>query len=86
MADVAYNTASFPSLSRTLASLIQLSIKSSSKPPLIVMGYKERDPQERVLWELVHDIGVVFELLGKCDAGDAGGGEPVEVWIGHVVG
>lgn len=86
MADVTYNTSSFPSLIRTLSGLIRLgasAICSGAKPrsPLILLGYKERDPGERSLWDMVREIGITFGKVGeRCGAG----GDPVEVWIGVV--
>ena len=76
MADVAYNTASFPSLIRTLDKLLRL----GSKPPAILLGYKERDAAERTLWDLAAEIGVEFEKVGERVGA---GGAPVEIWIGH---
>ena len=78
MADVTYNTASFSSLVRTLSSLIHLS--PPSKPPIIVLGYKERDAAERTLWSMVEDVGVTFEKIGERSGA---GGQAVEVWIGR---
>jgi hypothetical protein len=76
MADVTYNTASFPSLVRTLAQLIQL----GTNPPLVLMGYKERDAAERTLWDLVAEIGLEFEQISEHTGA---GGAPVEIWLGH---
>lgn len=76
MADVTYNTASFPSLVRTISSLVQL---NPSKPPVIVLGYKERDPAERTLWDMAKEIGVVFERVGERKGA---GGQAVEIWVG----
>ncbi|KAI9067953.1 hypothetical protein FKP32DRAFT_1643182 [Trametes sanguinea] len=78
MADVTYNTASFPSLVRTLASLVRLS--PPSKPPVIILGYKERDADERTLWDMFKDAGVVFEQVGERKGA---GGHTVEIWIGR---
>ncbi|CDO69672.1 hypothetical protein BN946_scf184851.g60 [Trametes cinnabarina] len=77
MADVTYNTASFPSLVRTLSSLIRLS--APSKTPVIILGYKERDTTERTLWDLMKTIGVNFQQVGERMGA---GGQAVEVWIG----
>ncbi|KAI0369090.1 hypothetical protein BV20DRAFT_946812 [Pilatotrama ljubarskyi] len=77
MADVTYNTASFPSLMRTIASLISLS--PPGEPPVIVLGYKERDPAERTLWEMAKEIGVSFENVAERKGA---GGQAVEIWIG----
>ena len=77
MADVTYNTASFPSLVHTVSRLSRL----GTKPPLILLGYKERDAAERTLWDLMKDVGIDLTRVGeRVDAG----GAPVEVWIGKV--
>jgi len=73
MADVTYNTASFPSLVRTLKTLVNL----STRPPQVVLGYKERDTAERALWNMLSEAGLDLKLLGTV-AGH--GGSPVEVW------
>ncbi|GLB43363.1 putative rhomboid family protein [Lyophyllum shimeji] len=77
MADVTYNTASFPSLVRTLSKLV----RRGSRPPLVLLGYKERDAAERTLWDLVGKIGL--KLL-KVEERAGAGGAPVEVWLGKV--
>ena len=77
MADVTYNTASFPSLVRALSSLLRLS--PPERPPVVLLGYKERDPEERTLWDMVKAIGVSFEKVGERIGA---GREPVEIWIG----
>ncbi|KAJ3789816.1 putative methyltransferase-domain-containing protein [Lentinula aff. detonsa] len=79
MADVTYNTASFPALIRTLSRLIKLN--PIDKPPMILLGYKERDVAERTLWTMATEIGVLFELAGEKPGA---GGAPVEVWIGQI--
>jgi len=116
MADVTYNTSSFPALLRTLASLLELSSRGHPPPPphrsssdgiriadeeddddppdrdqgtrndsevrepFVLLAYKERDPAERQLWDMMaRETGVVLECVGK-QAG--GGGLPVEVWLG----
>jgi protein N-lysine methyltransferase METTL21D len=112
MADVAYNTSSFPALLRTLASLLALSNAQSHRDdlddvandvgdddpgsqaddrdyergcgghdhPLVLLAYKERDPAERQLWDMmVRETGTVFECVGR-QAG--AGGLPVEIWLG----
>jgi len=89
MADVTYNTSSFPALLRTLAALLALRAGSSSThgdgsgrcEPLVVLAYKERDPAERQLWDMMaRETGVVLECVGK-QAG--AGGLPVEIWLGR---
>ncbi|KAJ6581461.1 putative methyltransferase-domain-containing protein [Mycena capillaripes] len=73
MADVTYNTASFPSLVRTLKNLINL----SSKQPRVVLGYKERDTGERALWEMAKLAGIALKLIGQVPGS---GGMAVEIW------
>lgn len=85
MADVTYNTSSFPSLVRTLSNLLSLSptdaIPASRDLPLVLLAYKQRDPAERSLWETVEkETGVKLVKVGK--EGGAGG-EEVEIWIGE---
>ena len=113
MADVTYNTSSFPALLRTLASLLSLSaphdhgivdnadndavdgLRSREQErddrgyhgrghdgPLLLLAYKERDPAERQLWDmLARETGVVLECVGKQVGA---GGLPVEVWLGKI--
>ncbi|KAH9921687.1 putative methyltransferase-domain-containing protein [Epithele typhae] len=79
MADVTYNTSSFPALVKTLSSLLQLS--PLERRPTLILGYKERDPDERVLWNMARDVGVMLERVGER----AGAGrEPVEIWVGRL--
>lgn len=75
MADVTYNTASFPSLVRTLSKLLRI----SAKPPVVILGYKERDPAERTLWEMAREIGITFDKIGERNGA---GGAPIEIWVG----
>ena len=83
MADVTYNTSSFPSLLRTLSSLVQLNTKCSRSPPIVILGYKERDPDERSLWGMLESgAGIHLEKVGECEGWP--GSTPVEFWIGQV--
>jgi protein N-lysine methyltransferase METTL21D len=95
MADVTYNTSSFPALLRTLASLLALSdhhhcaepgahepvaLGGPGPGPLVLLAYKERDHGERQLWDMMaRETGVVLKCVGK-QAG--AGGLPVEIWLG----
>jgi hypothetical protein len=46
----------------------------------VLLAYKERDPAERRLWDMMmRETGVVLECVGK-QAG--AGGHPVEIWLG----
>ena len=81
MADVTYNTASFPSLIRTLESLTRLRDPHGDRPPpLVLLGYKERDAAERSLWDMAREIGISFESVG---ARTGAGGNAVEIWMGR---
>jgi hypothetical protein len=85
MADVAYNTSSFPALLSTLASLLALSdhdngAAAGAREPLVLLAYKERDPGERRLWDMMMaGVGVALEQVGS---GAGAGGAPVEIWMG----
>jgi protein N-lysine methyltransferase METTL21D len=82
MADVTYNPSSFPPLVRTISSLVAHTAARSKPPPLIVLAYKERDPDERSLWIIIKDeLGVEFQQVGECIGA---GGVPIEFWIGSV--
>jgi hypothetical protein len=76
MADVTYNTAAFPALVRMLQKLVDISVTE----PLVLLGYKERDPDERSLWGLLEEIGIT---LTKTNERTGSGGEPVEIWVGR---
>ena len=80
MADVAYNTASFTSLIRTLDQLLRLGHSSDNGcSPIVLLGYKERDTAERTLWDMSRGIGVELCKLGEVAGA---GGVPVEIWAG----
>ncbi|KLO17915.1 hypothetical protein SCHPADRAFT_900110 [Schizopora paradoxa] len=81
MADVTYNTASFPALVGTLKKLSSLPDGSEGrrKPPLVLLAYKERHPDERTLWSMIKDIGLAFEEIARVPGA---GGAPVEIYIG----
>jgi hypothetical protein len=91
MADVTYNSSIFPSLVRTVRSLLTTHPTSSTIPgpaPLILLSFKERDPTgaERELWTLAKEAGIWFERVGGV-AGHAMGrteGE-VEIWVGGLI-
>ncbi|KZT66140.1 hypothetical protein DAEQUDRAFT_696103 [Daedalea quercina L-15889] len=86
MADVTYNTSAFPSLIRTVSEILHLRSSALLSEPrlretMILLGYKERDPAERTLWEMMRDICVHLE---KVDERRGAGGDPVEIWIGTI--
>lgn len=81
MADVAYNTASFVSLIRTMDQILSLGDTSGrSESPLVLLGYKERDAAERSLWDMTRSIGLRLEKVGEKPGA---GGCPVEIWAGR---
>jgi hypothetical protein len=73
MADVTYNTASFPSLVRSLKKLVNL----SPKRPRVLLGYKERDSGERALWGMAGEAEITLQQVGQIPGG---GGMAVEIW------
>ena len=79
MADVTYNTVSFPSLISTIARLS----KRSPEPPAVLLAYKERDPDERRLWDMAMEIGLRFVEVARLDGA---GGCPIEIYAGRFTG
>lgn len=78
MSDVAYNTDSFPALVSTTSKLLQI----GETPPVILLGYKERDEAERSLWNMMENIGVHLEMIGlRRGFADP----PIEIWYGKYV-
>ncbi|KAI0028326.1 putative methyltransferase-domain-containing protein [Vararia minispora EC-137] len=78
MADVTYNTASFPALVSTLSVLLML---DPTAPPLVLLAYKERDSAERDLWDILRiEAGLALEKVGSCAGA---GGQEVEIWLGR---
>lgn len=92
MADVTYNTSSFPALLSTLSSLLTLPSTSDAhstssdappKRPWVVLAYKERDPAERELWDmLTQKTGVVLQKIGAVPGA---GAMEVEIWAGRAL-
>lgn len=80
MADVTYNTSSFPALIKTLNSLYQFNAAKNNPPPVVLLGYKERDSEERNLWALARKIGLTLERIGERQGC---GGQEVEIWAGR---
>lgn len=96
MADVTYNTASFPSLVRTICNLVKPRGTTSDNTPVhrpyLLMAYKQRDYAERNLWPMLEEHGVVLTLIDKitaqCGGGDGGSrensgsgvDEEIEIW------
>lgn len=78
MADVTYNIASFPALVCTVSEIINCS--ANTTPPLVLLGYKERDTAERTFWDFMKGAGI--ELV-KVAAVIGAGGAPVEIWLGR---
>ncbi|KAI9457181.1 putative methyltransferase-domain-containing protein [Boletus coccyginus] len=79
MADVTYNTESFSALIGTLSRLIQFcKHKRNGRPPRVLMGYKERHPDERSLWDRAKDIGLHFQQIAQVNGA---GGNPIRCWV-----
>lgn len=91
-ADVTYNTASFPALVKTLKVLLQAN--SDTRPPLLLLAYKQRDSGERELWKMAEEAGIKLDRLMDLqghettmkvpeleEGGEADGG--IEIWVGR---
>jgi hypothetical protein len=76
MADVTYNTSSFPSLLRTVDSILQLAPGCN-----VVLAYKERHEAERGIWGMFEGIGLKMQMVDQVHGF---GGAQVEVWVGTV--
>ncbi|KAI5124255.1 hypothetical protein M0805_005104 [Coniferiporia weirii] len=76
MADVTYNTDSFPALMGTLSRLSKL---RPGRSPAVLLAYKERHPDERRLWEMARAIGLRFDEIAHVGGA---GGNPVEIYLG----
>jgi len=76
MADVTYNPSSFPSLLRTVGSILRLAPGCE-----VVLAYKERHETEREIWGSFEGIGLKMQ---KIDQINGFGGAEVEVWLGGV--
>lgn len=81
MADVTYNTSSFPSLIRTLDKLLHLGVGDDRQSPIVLLGYKERHAEERTLWDMTGDIGIDLQ---KLDERVGAGEPPVEIWAARL--
>ncbi|KAH6916111.1 putative methyltransferase-domain-containing protein [Coprinopsis sp. MPI-PUGE-AT-0042] len=75
MADVTYNTSSFPVLVNTLRSIVEA---NPDTRPCFLLGYKQRDESERSLWDMAKAIGLHFAQVGEIPGY---GGAPIEIWI-----
>ncbi|KIJ55583.1 hypothetical protein M422DRAFT_73394 [Sphaerobolus stellatus SS14] len=80
MADVTYNTASFPALVQTIDRIMKTTqrLSEARRLPGILLAYKQRDPSERELWHMLEGIRVHLTLVDKVVGA---GAEPVEIWI-----
>jgi hypothetical protein len=76
MADVTYNTSSFPSLIRTVDSVLRLVPGCE-----VVLAYKERHETERRILGMFESIGL---RMRKIDHIYGFGAAEVEVWLGGV--
>ncbi len=76
MADVTYNPSSFPSLLRTIDSILRLAPSCE-----VVLAYKERHETERGIWGDFEGVGLEMR---KIDQVSGFGGAQVEIWLGGV--
>jgi len=76
MADVTYNPSSFPSLLRSVDSILRLTPECE-----VVLAYKERHETEREIWGDFERIGL---KMRKIDQVYGFGGAQVEIWLGGV--
>jgi hypothetical protein len=76
---VTYNTAAFPSLLRTLISLLRP--PNSAHRPRLLLAYKKRDSDEGELWDMLRREGTEMILVEKIE-GVMGSQSPVEIWVG----
>ena len=76
MADVTYNTSSFPSLLRTVDSILRLAPSCQ-----VVLAYKERHEAEGEIWGMFEGVGLRMQ---KIDQVHGFGGAEVQVWLGGV--
>lgn len=76
-ADVTYNTASFPSLLKTLTSLLRPD--DGPRPPLL-LAYKQRDLAERDLWKMLESEGIELRHVDTISGAEEEG--EVEIWLG----
>ncbi|KAH8111060.1 putative methyltransferase-domain-containing protein [Phellopilus nigrolimitatus] len=90
MADVTYNTDSFPALIGTLSRLsrsrkgLARQTNQAVQPPQLpettaLLAYKERDPDERRLWDMALAIGLRLDEVARVRGA---GGHPVEIYAG----
>ena len=83
MPDVTYNTSLFPSLLRTLSSLIKLNVENSRSPPVVILGYHERDLDERSLWGMLeNEVCICLEKVGECEGWPES--TPIEFWMANL--
>ena len=84
MADVTYNIDVFPSLLRTLRALLSLPATRKTRGgtnlilPFVLLAYKERDPDERSLFDDARQLGVLFEQVANVPGA---GGAPIEIYL-----
>ena len=77
------NTSLFPSLLRTLSSLIKFYVENSRSPPVVILGYHGRDLDERSLWGMLeNEVGICLEKVGECEGWSES--TPIEFWIGQL--
>ena len=78
-ADVTYNTASFGSLLKTLTVLLKP--KGQASRVNLILAYKEREPAERELWDMLLKAGVRMDKVAEVPGAEEEG--TVEIWLGQ---
>lgn len=58
--------------------------RTENDPPLLLLAYKERDPAERDLWDMLRKGGVEMVLVDQVRGAEERG--ETEIWVGRFVG
>ncbi|WVR03901.1 hypothetical protein IAU60_000900 [Kwoniella sp. DSM 27419] len=77
-ADVTYNTSAFPSLLSTLTALLRPDERIT---PRLILAYKQRDPAERDLWDMLRDKGIGMVMVDVVKGAEEEG--HTEIWLGE---
>lgn len=59
-------------------------LADASERPLLLLAYKERDPAERDLWQMLREKGVEMVLVDRVQGAEERG--ETEIWVGRYVG
>ena len=58
--------------------------RTENDSPLLLLAYKERDPAERDLWDMLRIGGVEMVLVDKVRGAEERG--ETEIWVGRYIG